>query len=188
VIFEKDLASLQKQLPNFKMLVIASRADEAWAGPRGRLSRDLIDSNLAGNVANQSFFLCGPLPYMEELETVLTSLGARKEQIYQERFTVGTLPASSKSAVSSGPSSLEFAKSGKTFDCSPTESILTIAEDHGIEIPFDCRVGQCGTCATRVLEGDVEMEVEDGLDPTLKASGYRLMCVGHARGHVKLDA
>ena len=47
---------------------------------------------------------------------------------------------------------------------------------------------QCGTCATRVLDGDVEMEVEDGLDPALRAQGYRLLCVGRARGSVTLEA
>jgi ferredoxin len=63
-----------------------------------------------------------------------------------------------------------------------------IAEKHGIDVPYSCRVGQCGTCATRVFDGEVEMEVEDGLEPALRARGYRLLCVGRARDYVKLDA
>ena len=63
-----------------------------------------------------------------------------------------------------------------------------IAEKHRIEIPYSCRVGQCGTCATRVLNGDVEMEVEEGLEPALRAQGYRLLCVGRACGSVTLEA
>jgi hypothetical protein len=42
--------------------------------------------------------------------------------------------------------------------------------------------------ATRVLDGDVEMETEEGLDPAVRAQGYRLLCVGRARGPVRLDA
>ena len=43
-------------------------------------------------------------------------------------------------------------------------------------------------CATRVVAGEVDMDVEDGLDPALRARGYRLLCVGHGRGRVALDA
>jgi hypothetical protein len=39
-----------------------------------------------------------------------------------------------------------------------------------------------------VLDGEVEMEVEEGLEPALRVQGYRLMCVGRARGDVRLDA
>jgi ferredoxin len=62
-----------------------------------------------------------------------------------------------------------------------------IAEKHGINVPSSCRVGQCGTCAARVLAGEVEMDVEEGLDSGLREQGYRLLCVGRARSYVSLD-
>jgi hypothetical protein len=43
------------------------------------------------------------------------------------------------------------------------------------------------TAPTRVLDLEVEKEVEDGLEPALRARGYRLLCVGRARDYVKLD-
>jgi ferredoxin len=67
-------------------------------------------------------------------------------------------------------------------------TLLMIAERDGIDVASNCRVGQCGSCATRVLDGDVEMETEEGLDPPLRAQGYRLLCVGRARGPVTLEA
>jgi ferredoxin len=63
-----------------------------------------------------------------------------------------------------------------------------LRKDNDIDVPSSCRVGQCGTCATRVLAGEVEMDVEEGLDPGLRAQGYRLLCVGRAKGYVSLDA
>jgi ferredoxin len=84
--------------------------------------------------------------------------------------------------------SVEFAKSGVKHQCPSSALLLTFAESHGIDIPNTCRVGQCGTCATRVLDGEVDMEVEDGLDPALREQGYRLMCVARPRGDLKLDA
>ncbi len=189
VIFEKDIEQLRKRLPNLRTLVVPTRPSPAWGsrGPSGRLNRHLIEVNLSsGSIAKQSFFLCGPAGFMQDIEEVLYSLGANPAQVNKERFTVGT--PSPEAVKSAPPCSIEFAKSGRTVDCSAAQSILSVAEDHGIELPFDCRVGQCGTCATKVLEGEVEMEVEDGLDPAMKASGYRLMCVGHAKGRVKLEA
>ena len=38
------------------------------------------------------------------------------------------------------------------------------------------------------MAADVEMNVEEGLDPALLAQGYRLLCVGYGRGRVVLDA
>jgi ferredoxin len=57
-----------------------------------------------------------------------------------------------------------------------------------VAIPSSCRQGQCGTCATRLLAGEVRMDAEDGLDLELRRQGYILTCVGRAQGDVRLDA
>jgi vanillate O-demethylase ferredoxin subunit len=35
----------------------------------------------------------------------------------------------------------------------PEKSILEVLEENGIEMPFSCREGLCGTCVTSVLAG-----------------------------------
>lgn len=184
VIFEEDLIGLQKRLPRFRSHVVASTPGPAWRGASGLLNRELVEQNL-GRIGDQTFFLCGPPPFMASAKDILASLGVRSEQIRQERFTTAAPIAT---APSTEMYSVDFAKSRKTCNVSATDSLLLVAEKQGIDIPAVCRVGQCGTCATRVLEGEVEMEVEDGLESGLRAQGYRLLCVGHARGPVKLDA
>ena len=148
------------------------------------MNREQITREL-GKIADQTFFLCGRAGFMASMQEILTSMGVRSGQLRQERFTAG-------SAVSTGAAAtmyaVEFAKSGGRFVGSSAEPLLMIAERHGIDIPHSCRVGQCGTCATRVLEGEVEMDTEEGLEPKRRAAGYRLMCVGRALGNVKLDA
>src|SRR5260370_12178799 len=47
------------------------------------------------------------------------------------------------------------------------------------------RQRHCGTCANRLLEGEVECP--DGVDPGWKARGYVLACVTRASGDVRLD-
>ena len=68
------------------------------------------------------------------------------------------------------------------------QTLLEAAAEAGIEIPSACRQGQCGTCKTRLIEGDVHMTAEQGLDSESKARGFVLTCVSHATGNVRLDA
>jgi ferredoxin-NADP reductase/DMSO/TMAO reductase YedYZ heme-binding membrane subunit len=184
VIFGEDLANLQKRLPAFRYILIASRPGPDWTGLHGYLSRSTLEDVLE-NIDGRTFFLCGPPPFMQSMKEILSALGVPAAQTIEERFTIGT---PSSMADPNLRCSVEFAQSGGTFDCSSSDSLLDVAESHGIEIPYSCRVGQCGTCATRVLEGEVEMEIEDGLESARKAQGYRLLCVGRARGLVRLDA
>jgi ferredoxin-NADP reductase len=184
VIFREELDRLRKRLPRFRCTVVASSPGTDWTGPRGHVNRALIEAEL-GEIGKQTFFLCGPAGFMASAREILMSLGVRAEQIRQERFTIGT-PDPARAAAASYP--VEFARSGGKYECSSADSLLTCAESHGIDIPSSCRVGQCGTCATQVLDGEVEMETEEGLDPALRARGYRLMCVGRVRSPVRLDA
>jgi ferredoxin-NADP reductase len=184
VIFQEDLAGLQKRLPRFRSVVVASRPGAEWLGARGHVNRSLIEQEL-GEIGHRMFFLCGPSAFMASVNEILMSLGVPAEQIRQESFTIRIPPSTAPAASTC---SVDFARSGGEYECSSAESLLSVAESHGIDIPYSCRVGQCGTCATLVLDGEVEMEVEDGLEPALRAQGYGLLCVGRARGHVRLDA
>ena len=184
VIFEEDLENLHIRLPRFRCIVVASRPGAQWHGLRGYVSREMIEQHL-GQIGSQTFFVCGPVGFMATVKESLKSLGVHDEQILQEHFTIGSL-----GSMVAPPSTftVNFAKSGRKYEVSSAETLLMIAERHGIEVPSSCRVGQCGTCATRVLAGEVEMDVEEGLDSGLREQGYRLLCVGHARGYVSLDA
>ena len=166
------------------VLGIASRPGSQWRGPRGHLNRTLIDEHL-GQVDGQTFFVCGPPAFMRSMEEILMSLKVPADKILEERFMIdATLPASLDPSMCN----VIFSKSGRQYVCSSADTLLTIAERHGIEVASNCRVGQCGSCATRVLDGDVEMETEEGPDPALGAQGYRLLCVGRARGQRRADS
>ena len=62
--------------------------------------------------------------------------------------------------------------------------------EKGVQIPYGCRQGLCGTCATRVLSlsGTVEMDVEAGLTSEQKNGGYVLRCVSRTCGTVVVTA
>lgn len=46
------------------------------------------------------------------------------------------------------------------FDCGGRETILYAGLRQGINLPFECATGTCGTCRARVVSGDVDVKVE----------------------------
>jgi len=188
IIFADDLREMRRRLQNFRMVLMLSQPDGAWNGARGRLSRDLIAAHVE-DLRAATVFLCGPRPFMESVEEMLQSLDVEPESVKRECFGA-TATSGSMIATGAPPSQgrVEFSRSGKVCSVAPGQTLLEVAELHGVEIPFGCRQGRCGTCLTKLLDGDVAMDIEEGLASSDKAEGYILMCVARPCGHVKLDA
>jgi ring-1,2-phenylacetyl-CoA epoxidase subunit PaaE len=58
-------------------------------------------------------------------------------------------------------------------------SILDAASAAGLEVPFSCTSGVCGTCRCKVMEGEVRMERNFALDKAEVANGFVLACQAH---------
>ena len=56
------------------------------------------------------------------------------------------------------------------------EKLLDVLLEKGIEAPYSCREGHCGACATTVVSGEVEMEINDVLEPDDLEEGLILAC------------
>jgi ferredoxin-NADP reductase len=187
IIFEKELEQLRSRLKNFEYHLLLSQPHVEWSGPRGHVSREFIESTVK-DLGLPDFFLCGPPPFMEASRGILTGLGVKPERIKQESF--GSTAKGAQAALVAADTGvvIEFERSGKTCTVRSGQTVLEAAEEHGVTIPSSCRQGQCGTCKTKLLEGNVRMDAEDGLDPDSRAQGFVLTCVGHTDGPVKLDA
>ena len=182
IIFGAELEMLEERLATLHRVVVLTRPDDGWGGEKGRLSRELILKHL-GDFSGRTFFLCGPQPFMEHVKGLLLAAAVPAEKILEERFDSGK--AGIAPGIDSGAAlgTVEFSKSRKTAQLHPGQSLLEAAEANGVTIPYGCRQGQCGTCATRLLEGAVDSA--GSFDP---GQGYVLSCVTHARGNVRLDA
>src|ERR1043166_154001 len=187
IIFGRELEALQLRLANFQCLIVVTKPEEAWTGPAGRLRREVIVEQL-GQVDEQVFFLCGPEAFMEHVGTILQSLAVAPSRIFRERFGGKRISAQTESEASTPVGAIEFARSARTCGLPAGRTLLEAAEMNGISLPFSCRQGQCGTCATRLLSGEIKMDCDDGLQPALRSQGYILTCVARAQGNVRLDA
>ena len=84
---------------------------------------------------------------------------------------------------------VEFKRSGKTVSWKDQyESILDLAETHGIKIENECQQGFCGTCVVKLLSGEVKMETDDGLDEADREKGMILTCTAVPVTDITLEA
>ncbi len=188
IMFESELEQLRSRLKNFQYHVLLSKPHAEWSGPRGHVNQEFI-KDAVKDLVLPDFFLCGPPPFMDASRLILIGLGVHPDRIRQESFGAvvpKTAPADSLAAEEGVM--VEFGRSGKRCTVRKGQTLLEAAEEHGVAIPSSCRQGQCGTCKTRLLEGDVRMDAEEGLDPDSRAQGFVLTCVGRPQGVVKLDA
>ncbi len=84
---------------------------------------------------------------------------------------------------------VEFRKSGKKVPWNDRlESLLDLAEENGIAIESACREGFCGTCKTRLISGEVDMEMTDGLEDEDLKQNMILPCVAKPKSNVVMEA
>ena len=95
--------------------------------------------------------------------------------------------ADDAAAVGTAPL-VRFSVSGKTGPLLPNRSVLEAAEAIGVDIDYECRVGICGVCRVRLLEGAVTMEVQEGLEPGDKERGIILACQAKSTGNLVVEA
>jgi 3-ketosteroid 9alpha-monooxygenase subunit B len=56
------------------------------------------------------------------------------------------------------------------------KKLLDVLLDEGIEAPYSCREGHCGACATTLVSGEVDMEINDVLESDDLDEGLILAC------------
>jgi ferredoxin-NADP reductase len=187
IIFESELSRLSRSLPNFKHALCLSRPDPAWKGHSGRLTEEFV-SQYVTDPNSPTFFLCGPKGFMDNARQILLTLGVNQDRILRESFGESKPSAEFRPLEAGTVETVVFLHSEKVCQVSSGSTLLDLAERNGIQIPFGCRQGQCGTCATRVVSGTVQMDVEAGLTAEQKNAGYVLPCVSRAEGTVVLSA
>ena len=84
---------------------------------------------------------------------------------------------------------VEFVNLGRTVEVPADTPILEAAEEQGLDLPYQCRMGVCGVCcALRVEEGEVDQIEGMFLSESEKAEGYTLTCIGRPLSDLTLES
>jgi ferredoxin len=85
-------------------------------------------------------------------------------------------PASNGSGA--GTVTIHLDRKKVTVPLVPGETLLESARRAGLQPPFSCEAGNCGTCMAKLEEGHATMRVNDTLEEDEVAEGYILTCQG----------
>jgi len=81
-----------------------------------------------------------------------------------------------------------FQKSGVEVEWTGSEdSLLELGEEHGVDLDFGCRMGNCTACQQPIVSGEVDYPMGHGGDPE---EGNALLCCSVPKGDadVVIDA
>ncbi|WP_211368185.1 PDR/VanB family oxidoreductase [Microbacterium rhizomatis] len=93
-------------------------------------------------------YACGPGRLLSDLASLVTD--------GDERLRVEYFSAPPVDYEPGGPFSVRLARTGVEVVVAPEQSILEVIRGAGVDVLTDCEEGICGSCETRVLEGEVE--------------------------------
>jgi ferredoxin-NADP reductase len=165
---------------------------------KGRLSVETLKTILPWD--DYEFYLCGPGPFMKAFVDGLTSNGVLSDRIRWESFSSTKLEiapveapsvpvtngvAPNNALVVAEGTNVEFRKSGKIVEWPANcRSLLELAEANDVPVRFSCRTGDCFSCASKLVSGDVAYahELEDEPD-----DGTVLICTAFPKTSVVLD-
>jgi 3-ketosteroid 9alpha-monooxygenase subunit B len=184
VIFDQALTALQARHDRLEVRHHID-ADGGYLGP-GDVAAFL------GGELNADFYVCGPGPFMDVVESALANVGVAAERVFIERFLVdqqekeaasvaaGDVAAAGGAggATSEVPDQVTVTLAGKTVAIAyqPGDTLLETARRGGLRPPFSCESGNCATCMAFLKEGSVTMRQNNALTPEEVEEGWILTC------------
>lgn len=143
---------------------------------------------LARPYTGHDAFICGPGPFMAAAEEALQNAGTPADAVHIEVFKSLESDPFAAVVIEEDDSDEEPATAIVTLDGQTHEvrwprnaKLLDVLLDKGLDAPFSCREGHCGACAVLKKSGEVEMSVNDVLEPQDLDEGLILGCQARPR-------
>ncbi len=142
-------------------------------------------ATVAAPFADREAFMCGPGPFMDAVHQALHDAGMPRTSVHAEVFNSlagdpfadhEPVEISDDEAADAATVEVELDGEVHTLSWPRKQTLVDIMLAKGIDVPYSCQEGECGSCACTVLEGKVEMEHCDVLDPEDIEAGYILGC------------
>ncbi len=154
---------------------------------RARLGKGLLDELLARHrrvgANNILYYTCGPFEYMRMVTIVLLENRVPLQHIKKENFSTLAMFSAAK-PPDTDPHHVVIQLQGQIWQLETQypQTILAAAKNAGIQMPYSCGSGRCGSCAATCTKGKVWMSYNEVLMDDEIANGRVLTCTGYPLG------
>ena len=194
IIFHKELSLLATQNPGLRIAFTCSTAaaHHSWTGYTGRFNIQML-SLMLPDFKDRKVFCCGPAPFMEGVGNMLRDAGFDMEKYYEESFdfgaeTAGTFEEPVAAPEISGQTfRVSFTKTGHVVECGPGMAVLSAAREAGILPMSSCQRGICGTCKSKLISGEVDMQHGGGIRQREIDQGKVLICCSTPLSDIEVE-
>ncbi len=185
VMFTEEIADLKDRYPaRLQVVHVLSREAHDADLLHGRIDDAKLRTLLGTLVPPETvddWYLCGPFAMVEQVHRTLQEEGVDKHDIHLELFHVdGEQPRLSRRTEAGEAPTCEVTVRldgrSSTFAMPEEGSVLDATLAVRADAPFACKGGVCGTCRSKVVEGEVEMTRNYALEPAEIEAGYVLAC------------
>ena len=196
VMFMDELGFIKNRyMSRFKWINIMDNEDQGSDILNGIIDNKkgaaLYKSKLIDIKNTDEAFICGPQAMMSEISRGFRSMGFDDSRIHYELFTSSS--EDSKVALEKYTQRIADYGEQKTsdvtvisggrainFDLSAVgENILDAGMHNGLDLPYACKAGVCSTCKAKLVEGEVDMDINHALEAAELEAGYILTCQSH---------
>ncbi|KAA3651716.1 MAG: phenylacetate-CoA oxygenase/reductase subunit PaaK [Bacteroidetes bacterium] len=185
IILKEEVEGLKNKFLNrFELYHFLTKEKRDAPLFNGRMSVEKMDSisNLLLDIHSvDEYFLCGPIEMVFLIRDYIQEHGVAKEKIHFELFGTpkGAKKKKSIDVNNADMSDISIINNGVRTSFLMSQSgvsILDAALSNNADLPFACKGGVCCTCKAKLIEGEIEMEVNYALEKEEVEQGYILTC------------
>lgn len=189
IIFNNELrmleAEFQTRLKVYHVITQEDNVPEDFpVFYKGRLSKlvvkKIIKTILADVNYHIEYYLCGPHAFMHLVEDTIRSVNEDRLKINKEHFFIPDQePTFDPTILPDRAIILQVRDEERALVVKSGKSILHASLENGIEVPYSCTEGQCGTCRAKLISGDVKLRRNHILTDEELNDGQILLCQGY---------
>ena len=173
VMLVDEVADLKDVHPErFQVVHVLSREQQGSELLSGRMDGPRLKGLVAAfGEGVTEWYVCGPFGLVETARDVLA------EKVHVELFhPEGTEPKPIVQPASGTELTAVLGGRTSTTHLAPGETVLDGVLRVRADAPYACKGGVCGTCRARLVEGEVQMDVNYALEPEEVEAGVVLTC------------
>ncbi len=187
IILKEELEALKNQfMSRLEIFYFLTKEHRSVPLLKGRLSEEKMETifkTICDVNQIDEYFSCGPEAMILMIRDFLLEKNVAKEKNHFELFTTAGSNVEAKKKVAQTfkgkVADITILEGGKSMNFKieqGSDNILDAALKNAADLPFACKGGVCCTCRAKLIEGNVEVLVNYGLEEEEIEQGYILTC------------